>query len=134
MKNLLRASLIFAMTTLSASVWSAADEYWEVTSKMEMQGMPFAMPSTTHKVCVPKGSENDPNKTTGDKDCKMSDIKTNGSKTTWKARCDHDGQIMTGIGEQTTNAKGYTGKMQFSGDGMNMNITYSGKRLGGNCN
>lgn len=133
MKSLLRFGLAVATAMFSMSAWCSAGEYWEVTSKMEMQGMPFAMPSTTHKVCVPKGSESDPNTSTGDKGCKMSDVKKNGNKTTWKARCDHDGKIMTGIGEQTTNANGYTGKMQFSGDGMNMSMTYSGKRLGGSC-
>lgn len=116
---------------------SALGEYWEVTNKMEMESMPFAMPGTTQKVCVPKGSENDPSKTTGDKDCKMTDIKTSGNKTTWKARCDRDGEVMTGVGEQTTSAKGYEGKMHFSGksrgENVDMKMSYSGKRVGGSC-
>jgi len=117
----------------SAAAAAAPGEYWEVTTKMEMEGMPFAMPSTTSKVCVPKGSENDPSKTSGDKDCKMSDVKTTGNKTTWKVRCNHDGEVMTGKGEQTTSANGYQGKMQFSGRDMDMTSAYSGKRLGGKC-
>ena len=122
---------------LSIAAYAAPGEYWEITSKMEMPGMPFAMPATTQKVCISKGNENNPEKTSGDKNCKMTDVKTVGNKTTWKARCDHDGEIMTGVGEQTTNANGYQGKIQFSGKSrgqdMNMNMAFSGKRVGGSC-
>lgn len=137
MNKILSAILSILAILFSASALSAPGEYWEVTNKMEMEGMPFAMPGTTQKVCVPKGGENDPSKTTGDKDCKMTDIKTSGNKTTWKARCDRDGEVMTGIGEQTTSAKGYEGKIQFSGksqgENVDMKMSYSGKRVGGNC-
>ena len=122
---------------LSAAASAAPGEYWEITNKMEMPGMPFAMPATTTKVCISKGSESNPEKTSGDKSCKMTDVKTVGNKTTWKARCDHDGEVMTGVGEQTTTANGYDGKMQFSGKShgqdMNMTMAFSGKHVGGNC-
>jgi hypothetical protein len=130
---------ILGLTTglLTVAAYAAPGEYWEVTSKMEMPGMPFAMPATTVKVCIPKGAENNPEKTSGDKNCKMTDVKTVGNKTTWKARCDHDGEVMTGVGEQTTTANGYDGKMQISGKShgqdMNMNMAFSGKRVGGSC-
>ncbi|ADE12533.1 DUF3617 domain-containing protein [Sideroxydans lithotrophicus] len=131
------AFLALMSGVLSAAAHAAPGEYWEVTNKMEMPGMPFAMPATTMKVCIPKGGENDPQKTSGDKDCKMTDIKTVGNKTTWKARCDRNGEVMTGSGEQTTSANGYQGKMRFSGksggEDMNMSMAFSGKRLGGSC-
>ncbi len=131
-------ALLAVMTSLSSvTALAATGEYWEVTSKMEMPGMPFAMPGNTQKVCIAKGGENDPRKTSGDKDCQMTDIKTVGNKTSWKARCNHDGEVMTGSGEQTTNANGYEGKIQFSGKSgghdMNMKMAFSGKRLGGSC-
>lgn len=131
------AYLALLSGVLSAAAHAAPGEYWEITNKMEMPGMPFAMPATTMKVCIPKGGENDPQKTSGDKDCKMTDVKTVGNKTTWKARCDRKGEIMTGSGEQTTTANGYQGKMKFSGksggEDMNMNMAFSGKRLGSSC-
>lgn len=133
----LTAILSLLAVFTSAAVVAAPGEYWEVTTRMEMPGMPFAMPPTTQKVCIPKGGENDPQKTSGDKDCKMSDVKTVGNKTTWKMRCDRDGEVMTGSGEQTTSAGGYKGKMKFSGKSggqdMNMSSEFSGKRLGGSC-
>ncbi len=129
------AAITSGFMTLAAC--AAPGEYWEVTSKMEMPGMPFAMPATTTKVCIPKGGEKDPGKTSGDKDCKMTDVKTVGNKTTWKARCDHNGEVMTGEGEQTTSPNGYEGKMKFAGKSggrdMNMTTAFSGKRIGGSC-
>ncbi len=127
--------MMTGFTSLAAS--AAPGEYWEVTSKMEMPGMPFAMPATTQKVCIPKGGESNPEKTSGDKSCKMTDIKTVGNKTTWKVRCDRDGEVMTGEGEQTTSPNGYQGKMKFSGKSggrdMSMTTAFSGKRIGGSC-
>ncbi len=137
MNKHLTAILCMMAGLLSAAACAAPGEYWEITSKMEMPGMPFAMPANTMKVCIPKGAENDPRKTSGDKDCQMTDIKTVGNKTTWKARCDHDGEVMTGSGEQTTSANGYDGKMQFAGKShgrdMNMKMAFNGKRIGGSC-
>lgn len=137
MNKHLTAILAIMTSLLSTAACAAPGEYWEVTSKMEMPGMPFAMPATTTKVCIPKGGENDPSKTSGDKDCQMSDVKIVGNKSSWKVRCDHKGEVMTGSGEQTSNANGYQGKMQFSGKSgshdMNMNMAYSGKRIGGAC-
>ena len=122
---------------LCSGAHAAPGEYWEITTKMEMPGMPFAMPGTTQKTCIQKGRENDPSSTTGDKKCQVTDVKTVGNKTSWKMRCDQDGEVMTGVGEQSTTADGYEGKMQFSGkaDGEDMDMTMSvrGKRVGGSC-
>jgi hypothetical protein len=66
----------------------------------------------------------------------MTDVKTSGNKVSWKVRCDHDGEVMTGTGEQTTTANSYDGKMKMTSSGkhgMNMTMAYSGKRVGGAC-
>ncbi|OGT00028.1 MAG: hypothetical protein A3K04_11195 [Gallionellales bacterium RBG_16_56_9] len=124
------ASCIAVSACLFSTVaLSAPGEYWEVTSKMEMPGMPFAMPATTSKVCIPKGGENDPRKNSRDKDCQMTDIKTVGNKTTWKMRCNHNGEVVTGSGERTATAKSYAGKMKLAG----MTTVSSGKLIGGSC-
>lgn len=134
MNKQLVAFLAFMSASLSLAAYAAPGEYWEVTTKTEMPGMPFAMPAMTHKVCIPKGGEKDPGKTSGDKDCQMTDVKTAGNKTTWKVRCDRNGEVMTGSGEQTTSPGAYQGKMQFSGKSggrdVNMSSVFSGKRVG----
>lgn len=137
MNKYLCTTLAISVSCLSAIAQAAPGEYWEVTNKMEMPGMPFSMPATTTKVCLSKGGENDPRKTSGDKNCQMSDIKTVGKKTSYKVHCNHDGEVMDGRGEQTITANGYEGKIQFSGQSrgrdMNMSMVFSGKRIGGSC-
>ena len=115
MNKYFTAILVMMISMLGAVAYATPGEYWEISSKMEIPGMPFAMPATTTKVCIVKGGESDPRKTSGDKNCQMSDIKTVGNKVSWKARCDHNGEIMTGIGEQTATSNSYAGKMQLSG-------------------
>ena len=51
-----------------AKAQAAPGEFWEITSKMEMAGMPFAMPETTSRICIPTGSESDPRMAAGGKD------------------------------------------------------------------
>ncbi len=137
MKSLISAVLALSATLSCHAAFAAPGEYWEVTSKMEMPGMPFAMPATTSKVCMGKGQESDPRRTSGNKDCEMTDVKTSGNKTTWKARCNQNGEIMTGSGEQTVTANGYEGRMRFEGKShgrdMNMSMNFSGKKLGSSC-
>lgn len=137
MNRCLVAPVAVMSCLVSLAANAAPGEYWEITSKMEMPGMPFAMPATTQKVCIQKGAESNPEKTSGDKSCKMTDVKTVGNKTTWKMRCDRDGEVMTGSGEQTTSPGAYQGKMQMSGKSggrdMSMSTAFSGKRIGGSC-
>lgn len=133
MNKFLAVSSAAIASLLSFAASAAPGEYWEITTKMEMPGMPFAMPGTTMKVCIPKGGEKDPEKSTGDKDCKMSDVKTVGNKTTWKMRCNHDGKIMTGSGEQITKTNAYDIKMRISSEDGDMNMSTSGKHIGGKC-
>lgn len=137
MNKYFTAILVMMISMLSPVAYATPGEYWEISSKMEIPGMPFAMPATTTKVCLAKGGESDPRKTSGDKDCQISDIKTVGNKVLWKARCDHNGEVMTGSGEQTGTSNSYAGKMQLSGKSegqdVNMNMAYSGKRIGGAC-
>ncbi len=122
-----------ASSLFSAIASGAPGEYWEVTTKMEVPGVPYAMPPMTNRVCIGKGEANDPRRSLKEDDCEMSDVKTSGDKTTWTARCTHGGDVMIGRGEQTTAADSYQGTMHFSGKSMNMTQSYSGKRVGGAC-
>lgn len=136
MKKLLFVWVAFASGVISADVHSAPGEYWEITSKMEMQGMPFAMPATTTKVCIPKGSERDPKYTQG-KDCQMTDVSHSGNTTKWKATCVNNGETMHGTGEATQEGDSSHGSMHMTGKSggraIDMTMTYKNKRLGGSC-
>jgi hypothetical protein len=110
------------------------DELWDVTSKMEMPGMPFAMPAQTNRVCVAKGDE------TGTipqrEGCTISESKRAGNTVTYRMNCKGGNNDYTATGESTSAGSGYQGRMRMAGkmDGqqMDMAMTYSGARAG-NC-
>ena len=130
--------LLLVSSFIPSLALAAAGETWEVTSKTEMAGMPYAMPETIITVCQPKGGAPDPQQMMQDEgNCKVSDVKTSGNKVTWKVRCDGDGQKMSGGGEITHSMSSYQGTMHMSGtaDGekVDMKASYRGKRLGEAC-
>lgn len=126
-------------TCLSASAACASPgESWEVITKTDMAGMPAGMGETTATICIQKGAEKDPKqlmKQAGD--CQVTDVKTSGTRTTWKMRCDRDGDIMTGKGEVVHKTNSYKGVTTLTGtsDGtaVNMTANYQGKRIGTPC-
>lgn len=130
--------LAVAVCLAASAVHAASGESWEVTTRTDMPGMAAVMGETTVSMCIPKGAEKDPKqlvKQAGD--CEVTDVKTVGSKTTWKMRCDRDGDIMTGKGEVVHKADSFKGSNKLSGtsDGkaVNMTANYQGKRIGTPC-
>ena len=136
MRLLLQTALLWASASVATLGHAAPGEYWQITTKMEMAGMPFAMPSTTLKVCVPKGGERDP-RYTADKDCVVTDVKMLGNKSSWKIRCVKNGEVMNGSGEMTGNADKSAGTIRLNGvmegQKIDMTQTYASERLGGSC-
>jgi len=138
MKKMFIACIAFAASVLSAAAFGATGEYWEVTTKMEMPGMPFAMPATTMKVCLPPGGEKDPKRTQDKKsNCEMTDVKTSGNKVSYKGKCVEKNGTMNMEGENTHDRDSYHGTMHMTGrsqgQDMDMKMTSSGKRIGGSC-
>jgi hypothetical protein len=89
------------------------------------------------KVCIAKGAERDPKQAAPSKDCEMTDIKVAGNKSSWKVRCNQNGEIMTGTGEISGNSDKSEGTIHLNGksggQAVNMTQTYSSKRIGGSC-
>ena len=138
MKKMFIACLAFAASVFSAAAFSVTGEYWEIASKMEMKGMPFAMPATTIKVCMPPGGEKDPRRTQDKKsNCEFTDVKTSGNKVSYKGKCIEKEGTMYMEGESTHERDSYHGTMHMTGKSqgrdMDMNMTSSGKRIGGSC-
>ena len=129
---------VLLLVTLAAFCLPAAaqdkDELWDITMKMEMPGMPMAMPAQTSRRCVAKGAKDD-SFVPKQGECKTVDSNRAGNKYTFKMVCDGKNK-MTGVGEITYGEGIYDGKMQMTGtvegQPMNMTQTYSGKRVG-NC-
>lgn len=128
--------MLWLTAALSTAAYAAQGEYWETSIKMEMAGMPYAMPATTTKVCIARGSERDPGNA-ADKDCVITDVKHSGNKTSWKMQCNHKGEIMNGSGEMTGTPDASEGVMRMNGTSgghkIDMTQTYKSKRLGGAC-
>ncbi|MEO8346883.1 MAG: DUF3617 family protein [Betaproteobacteria bacterium] len=109
------------------------DELWEVTTKMEMPGMPMAMPPQTSRTCIAKGSKEDSFIPRKGGECKTVESNRSGGKYTFKMVCEGRNK-MVGIGEVNFAEGSYDGRMQLTGtmDGQPLNMTqaYSGKRVG----
>jgi hypothetical protein len=108
------------------------DELWDVTMKMEMPGMPMAMPAQTHQMCLKrdrKGEDAIPRQD----NCKVTDVRTVGNKVSFAMECTGR-DAMTGRGEITSTPTAYDGRMQMKstrrGEEMEMTQTFSGRKVG----
>ena len=59
---------------------------YSVTSKMEIQGMPFAMPANTVQVCGPKNQSSD-KMVPHDENCTVSNFQRSGNKSSFTMVC-----------------------------------------------
>jgi len=123
------AAILLAILTPAFA--AGPDNLLEMTTKIEMPGM--NMPAQTNQVCSPKGKENEA-AMPPDGDCKMTDFKRSGNKSTFRMVCNHP-EPMTGTGEFVTDGPdAYHGKMHMTGkvngEAMDMTTSYSSKRIG----
>ncbi len=104
---------------------------WEITTTMEMPGMPFQSPPQTMRHCVTPQEAKDPEKSLPiDKDCKIIDLRSSANNINWKVEC--IGQI-AGTGEGEIAYKGdtsYEGKTKIQSQGMTFNMNHKGRRVG----
>jgi len=130
-RRLAYAAAAMAVTIFlpGAALAQGSDDLWEVTTKMEMAGMPMAMPPQISRVCSAKNRKGEDYVPKRD-NCKMAESNSSGGKVTYKMVCDQ----LTAAGEITYSADKYEGKTHMTGtmDGhpVDMMQTYSGKRVG----
>jgi hypothetical protein len=127
MKNAQWKIVSTCLLALMASVAVAADEKWEMTTKMDMPGMPI--PAQTNVVCIPKDGAYQAGSEDKNTHCQTYDVKTMGSRMTWKMRCTGK-EEMTGAGDQTRTATSMSGTMTMTTHGETMTSSYTGKLLG----
>jgi len=91
----------FAMIALPGSALAQGkDDMWEITSKMEMPGMPMAMPAQTIRQCVAKNAKDDDYIPKRD-NCKVTDSKRVGNKVNYQMVCTGK-DAMNVVGEVTS--------------------------------
>ena len=130
MKRIFERGLL-ALACLGAGA-AAADtgELWEVSTQIEMAGLPAGMGSRTARVCNETG---DPRKQAeaGDREkkCKMTDFKQSGNRVTMTMTCPEGTAVM----EHVYNAAHteYKGSMKMTmRDGGKMTMNMSGRKVG----
>ena len=124
------AVLIVALVASIPVSAQGKDELWEISSKMDMQGMPMAIPPQVNRVCVGKNRK-DEDLVPRQSDCRMVDSKRTGSKFTYKMECTGK-EPMTMVGEMNFGTNAYDGQMRMTMTKTNdtMNMAVSGKRVG----
>jgi hypothetical protein len=114
---------------LGAFTSHAADngELWEVTTQMNMAGMPAGMGSQTQKVCAEKSADHKPAIPAQQK-CKVTDYKESGNRVTITMTCPEG----TGVIEQTFNAARteYKGTMKMKTRDGEMAMDMAGRKIG----
>ena len=122
--------LAFALVASSPASAQGKDDLWEVSTKMEMPGMPMAMPAQTNRVCLGKNRK-DEEFVPKHGDCRMVDSKRVGNKFTYKMDC--AGNDPTTIdGAITFGNNVYDGQMRMTMKKTRdtMDLTLTGKRVG----
>ena len=133
MRRLLWIIPVFILPILVPPDAGAADTMkpglWEITTSMEMPGMPFQPPPQTMRHCY-TAQEVKEEPVPKDGNCKVSDLKSSGSKVSWRVECKGE---MAGKGEGQITYQGdsaYEGWTRMQSQGMNMAMKYKAKRLG----
>jgi len=110
---------------------------WEITTKMEMAGMPGGMPPQVVKHCVTKKDIENPQKFAqggpGSEHCQVSNYQLKGNTASWDMAC-KGGEEMTGSGTITFSGDSYASTtrmaMKSGGQTQNMTMHSAAKRVG----
>jgi len=109
---------------------------WEITSSMEMPGMP-AMPPMKHTQCLTR-KDMVPQSQEKNQDCKITQTGQSGNTVTWSMKCSGEVGAMEGTGKVTYSGDTFQGAMTMSmpapeqGGKMQMTQQMKGRRIG-NC-
>jgi hypothetical protein len=126
------AALLAALLLAAPAAAAEKGSWWELTTTMEMPGMPFAMPPTTLKFCQPEGPPKAPPDAKPDPNCKMTDMRTSGNTMKWKVVC--TGQnAMEGEGEMTSTGSTMDGTTRLKMERGEMTMKMHGKKIGPAC-
>lgn len=129
--------IIIAAITLSFDGVNLKEGKWEITSKIEMPGMPVEMPPSTYTQCITK-EDMVPNDKQSGQHCEHLDVKVKGDTVTWVMKCTDANGTTAGNGTMTYNGDTFSGviNMKISNPGqpdMTMINRIAGKRIG-DCN
>ncbi|MBM4141618.1 MAG: DUF3617 family protein [Nitrospira sp.] len=107
---------------------------WEITMKMEMQGMPMQMPPQTYTHCITK-KDMVPQKEEPGQECKMVKSETKGDTVSWVMECKTREGTVTNNGRVTYKRDTFEGVVKVSmpggkRGGMEMTQHMKGRWIG----
>ena len=109
---------------------------YEITSQVEMPGVPMTMPPQTATQCLTKNDPVPSQAAGGSGECKITDMKTKGNTVMWTMECNEAGHKSVTKGETVYHGDRFDGTitndMGPESGGMIIIIRVSGKRTG-NC-
>lgn len=128
-KSMVAAVALAGALAVPFAAWAQGkDELWEVSSQMNVPGMPAGMGAMTQRICQDK----DPGKQTMQgqnmQNCKITDMKQSGTRVTLTVTCPDSRAVI----EQNYNAARteYKGTMRMTGRDGDMTMTMSGRKVG----
>lgn len=106
------------------------DDLWETSSKMDMPGMPIAMPAQVNRVCLGKNRK-DEDLIPKQDNCRVTDSKRTGNRLTYRMECSGNEPSVI-VGDLTLGNNSYEGQMKMTLTKTNdtMNMALSGRRVG----
>ncbi len=131
-------TLVMLFSTISISfadsVPNMQEGRWEITTEIEMPGMPMKMPPMTHTQCLTKEDLVPQSSQSGD-ECKITNVEVSGDAVTWVMQCKGQGGETKGTGEIIYSGTSFKGtiKMIMVQSNMQMTSNIKGSRIG-NCN
>jgi len=121
-------ALAGALSMPFAASAAGSDELWEVSTQMNIPGMPAGMGGAPQQVC----RDRDPRKETVSRkdmqDCKVTDVKESGTRFSMTMSCPRGPVVI----DQTYNASRteYKGTIRMSDGGREMVMNTSGRKIG----
>ena len=95
----------FMVVSLSFSLEGFKEGLWEITTDINIKGVPFPLPSITKRECLTKEKNVPSNRQSKDSSCDIYDKVSENNTVSWKLHCKSPKRTISGHGEIT-----YTGK------------------------
>lgn len=129
-KSIVTLLSILLVPAISLAANGMRDGLWEISSQVEMPGMPMKIPPRVMKHCYSKEDVKDQKTVISkDKNCSVTDLKTSGNKVTWTMKCTGP-NAATMTGETVFGSDSYASVMHMKTEGQNMTTKVKGTRLG----
>jgi hypothetical protein len=134
LQKLLAISVILLTATSICFAGSAPDMQegnWEITTRMEMQGMNTSMPPVTYTQCLTK-KDFVPQSSQQQGECQITQSRVVGDTVIWVMKCHGHGGDAIANGTITYSGNRFEGTVEMSMDYSNMKMVnhISGHRLG----